>query len=117
MTVTLRGDSEVIMRYASRQVARAQWDLLGQAYVDNSGFNGKANGVTLDAGEDLSKSWRMQYGYTQEAWSQWKDYQVGSLLPNVTLPVIDEKNPPKQEIDFGGRHTDGEKHRTAARGV
>ncbi len=105
MTVTLRGDSEVIMRYASRQVARAQWDLLGQAYVDNSGFNGKANGVTLDAGEDLSKSWRMQYGYTQEAWSQWKDYQVGSLLPNVTLPVIDEKNPPKQEIDFGGRHT------------
>ena len=41
VTVTLRGDDEVLMRYASRQVARAQWDQLGQAYVDNSGFNGK----------------------------------------------------------------------------
>jgi tetratricopeptide (TPR) repeat protein len=105
VTVTMRGDDEVLMRYASRQVSRAQWEQLGQSYVDNSGFNGKANGVTLDAGDDLSAPWGMRYGYTQDAWSQWKSYQIGSLLPNVNLPSIDEKKPPKKEIDFGGRHT------------
>ena len=104
-TVTVRGDDEVIMRYASRQIARAQWDQLGQSWVDNSGFNGKANTVQLDAGDDLSVPWKLRYGYTQEAWSEWKSYRVGSLLPNVNLPVIDEKKPPKKEIDFGGRHT------------
>jgi hypothetical protein len=93
------------MRYASRQVARTQWDLLGQSYVDGGGFNGKANSVALDAGDDLSVPWGMRYGYTQDAWSQWKSYQIGSLLPNVNLPSIDEKKPPKEEIDFGGRHT------------
>jgi transglutaminase-like putative cysteine protease/tetratricopeptide (TPR) repeat protein len=105
VAVTMRGDDEVLMRYASRQVARAQWDQLGQSYVDNSGFNGKANSVTLDTGDDLSVPWGMRYGYTQDAWSQWKSYQIGSLLPNVNLPSIDEKKPPKEEIDFGGRHT------------
>jgi len=105
VTVTLRGDSELLMRYASRQAARAQWDQLGQAYVDGSGFEGKANSVTLDEADNLSKPWEMRYGYTQDAWSQWKSYQVGALLPNVTLPVIDEKKPPKEEIELGGRHT------------
>ena len=105
VAITMRGDDEVLMRFASRQVARAQWNQLGQTYVDNSGFNGKANSVTLDAGDDLSVPWWMRYGYTQDAWSQWKSYQTGSLLPNVNLPSIDEKKPPKNEIDFGGRHT------------
>lgn len=105
VVVTMRGDDEVIMRYASRQVARAQWDLLGQSWVGNSGFNGKSNGVTVDAGDDLSLPWGMRFGYTQDAWSQWKSYQIGSLLPNVILPSIDEKKPPKKEIDLGGRRT------------
>ena len=105
VVVTMRGDDEVIMRYASRQIARAQWDQLGQSFVDNSGFNGKANTAMLDAGDDLSVPWKLRYGYTQEAWSEWKNYRIGSLLPNVNLPVIDEKKPPKKEIDFGGRHT------------
>jgi hypothetical protein len=48
-TLTLRGDDEVLMRYASRQLARSQWDTLGQSYVDSSGFNGKVNAVTLSA--------------------------------------------------------------------
>jgi len=105
VVVTMRGDDEVLMRYASRQVARTQWDQLGQSYVDNSGFNGKINSVKLDAGEDLSVPWGMRYGYTQDAWSQWKSYQIGSLLPNVNIPLIDEKKPPKTDIDFGGRYT------------
>jgi tetratricopeptide (TPR) repeat protein len=105
VAVTMRGDDEVLMRYASRQVARAQWDQFGQLFVDNSGFNGKANSVTLEASDDLAVPWGMRYGYIQDAWSQWKSYQIGSLLPNVNLPSIDEKKPPKQEIDFGGLHT------------
>ena len=105
VAVTMRGDDEVLMRYASRQVSRAQWDQLGQSYVDSGGLNGKANSVKLDADEDLSVPWEMEYGYTQDAWSQWKSYQIGSLLPNVNLPSIDEKKPPKTDIQFGGRHT------------
>jgi len=105
VAVTMRGDDEVVMRYAIRQVARTMWDQLGQSYVANAGFNGKANSVTLDSGDDLSLPWGMRYAYTQDAWSQWKSYQIGSLLPNVNLPSIDDKNPPKEEIDLGGRHT------------
>ena len=109
VAISLRGDDEVLMRYASRMVARAQWDLIGQTYVQTTGFNGKANGVNLGAGTDLSAPWSMRYGYTQEPWSQWKNFQIGSLLPNVAIPSIDKDKPPKEEIDFGGRHTQSAK--------
>jgi hypothetical protein len=54
--------------------------------------------------------WGMRYGYAQDAWSQWKSYQIGSLLPNVNLPLIDEKNQQKQEI--GRRQSGGRAWRT-----
>ncbi len=104
MTLSMRGDTELIMRYANRQIARAQWDQFGQVYVGSSGFSGKASNVVLDA-DDLSRPWTMRYEYTQEAWSEWKNYRIGPLLPTIELPVMDEKNPPKEEIDLSSRRT------------
>ena len=103
--VTLHGDDEVLMRLAFRQTARAQWDQVTQVYVSNTGFFGTGSGTAVDAPDDLSVPWTMKYGYTQEAWSEWKGYKMGSLLPNVVVPSIDEKKPPKEAIDFGGRRT------------
>ena len=50
----------MLMRYASRQLPRAQWSQLGQAYVDGSGFNGKVDSVSLEAADDLSLPWEMR---------------------------------------------------------
>ena len=100
--VTMRGDDEVLMLCDKwREPSGNSW-----ASPQRS-FNGKANSVTLNTRDDLSMPWGMRYGCTQDAWSQWKSYQIGSLLPNVNLSfLIDEKNQQKQEIgrrQSGGR--------------
>lgn len=103
--VSLRGDAEIIMRAASRQIARAQWDQLSQNYQDASGFSGTTSATALDPSGNTAGPWQMHYDYAKSPYGNWDTYQIGSLLPNVILPALDEKNPPKKDIDLGGKHT------------
>jgi tetratricopeptide (TPR) repeat protein len=103
--VSMRGDDEIFMRAAARQVARTQWDQLSQAYSNATGANGTTSATALDPPEDLSGPWHMRYDYAQTPFSEWGSYKIGSLLPNINLPSIDEKNPPKKAIELGSART------------
>jgi transglutaminase-like putative cysteine protease len=97
--VSMRGDAEILMRAASRQIARAQWDQLSQNYQDASGFTGTTSATVLDPPDNTFGPWQFHYDFVKSPYGNWDTYQIGSLLPNVVLPEIDEKNPPKMEID------------------
>jgi tetratricopeptide (TPR) repeat protein len=103
--ITMRGDDEVLMRLASRQVAPTQWDQLSQTYQDNSGFSGTTSATILDPADNTTGPWQMHYDFAKSPYGDWDHFRIGSLLPNVSLPSIDEKKPPKKEIDLGSPHT------------
>ena len=103
--ISMRGDDEILMRLTSRQIARAQWDQLSQNYQNASGFDGTTSATTLDPPEDTSGPWHLRYDFAKSPYGDWENYRIGSLLPNVSLPTIDEKKPPKKEIDLGTPHT------------
>jgi tetratricopeptide (TPR) repeat protein len=105
VNVSMRGDSEMIMRSASRQIARTQWDQLSQNYQDLSGFTGTTSATMLDPTDNTSGPWQFHYDFAKSPYGNWDNYQIGSLLPNAVLPSIDEKKPPKKEIDLGSPHT------------
>ncbi len=102
--ISLRGDDEVLMRLAARQATAAQWDQMSQAYSNGSGLSGTTSLTSLDPADDLSGPWRLRYDYTQTAFSEWGSYRIGALLPNLQLPTVDEKNPPKNPIELSGPH-------------
>jgi tetratricopeptide (TPR) repeat protein len=103
--VSLRGDSEILMRLAARQIARTQWDALSQGYQTGSGYDGTASATTLDPSDDTSGPWHMRYDFAKSPYGDWENYRIGSLLPNEDLPTVDEKKPPKTEIELGGPRT------------
>jgi len=103
--ISMRGDTEILMRLASRQVARTQWDQLSQNYQDASGFSGTTSATALDPSDETSGPWHMRYDFAKNPYGDWDNYRIGSLLPNTALPTIDEKKPPKKEIDLGSPHT------------
>ncbi len=103
--VSMRGDDEILMRLTSRQIARTQWDQLSQNYQDNSGYSGTASATILDPPDDTTGPWHMRYDFVKSPYGEWDTYRIGPLLPNVNLPTIDEKKPPKKEIDLGIPHT------------
>jgi tetratricopeptide (TPR) repeat protein len=103
--ITMRGDDEILMRMASRQIARTQWDQLSQNYQDGSGFSGTTSATVLDPPDDTSGPWHLRYDFAKSPYGDWDNYRIGSLLPNVSLPSIDEKKPPKKDIELGAPHT------------
>jgi tetratricopeptide (TPR) repeat protein len=105
VAITMRGDDEIFMRLAARQMARAQWDQFSQNYSNGYGFSGTTSGTALDPADDTAGPWRMRYDYAVSPYGDWETYRIASLLPNVMLPVVDEKKPPKKEIDLGSPHT------------
>ena len=102
--VTLRGDDEILMRMATRQVARTQWDQLSQAYFEGTGWTGTTSGTVIDGGDDLSVPWHFHYNVANSSFGDWPNYRIGSLLPNAGLLTIDEKKPPTKEIELGEPH-------------
>jgi tetratricopeptide (TPR) repeat protein len=103
--VSMRGDSEILMRLASRQIARTQWDQLSQNYQNASGYDGTTSATALDPPDDTSGPWHLRYDFAKSPYGDWDNYRIGSLLPNADLPTIDEKKPPKKEIELGSPHT------------
>ena len=103
--ISMRGDDEIIMRLTSRQVARTQWDQISQSYQDNSGYSGTTSATALDPPDDTSGPWHMRYDFAKTPYGDWENYRIGSLLPNADLPTIDEKKPPKKQIELGSPHT------------
>jgi tetratricopeptide (TPR) repeat protein len=103
--VSMRSDSEILMRLATRQVARTQWDQLSQNYQNASGYDGTTSATALDLPGDTSAPWHMRYDFAKSPFGDWPNFRIGSLLPNADLVSIDEKNPPKKEIELGTPHT------------
>jgi tetratricopeptide (TPR) repeat protein len=103
--MTMRGDDEIYMRYAARQTARTQWDQLSQTYLNGTGWKGTASGTLFDSPEDTSVPFRFRYDVSQSPYGDWPNFRIGSFLPRLNLPAIDEKKPPKQDINLGSPHT------------
>jgi tetratricopeptide (TPR) repeat protein len=103
--ISMRGDDEILMRLAARQVSRAQWDQLSQSYSNGSGFSGTTSATVLDPAEDTANPWHLGFDYANTSFGDWPNYRIGVLVPYLSLPTVDEKKPPKKEIDLGGPHT------------
>jgi tetratricopeptide (TPR) repeat protein len=104
--ISIRGDDEIFLRLSSRQMARTQWDQFSQGYSSALFYNVTTSGTVIDPPEDTSDPWHMRYEFVQSPYSEWKHFQIASLLPAVSLPAIDEKKPPKKEIELGELHTE-----------
>ena len=102
--VGMRGDDEILMRFAARQIARAQWDQLSQTYSNASGFSGTTSATVLDPPDDTSAPWHLRYDYADISFGDWGNYRIGALLPYIGLPAFDEKVSRKKDIELGGPH-------------
>ncbi len=104
--VSLRGDDEILMRLSARQLARTQWDQLSEAYSSRIGWDGTTSATSLDAADDLAGPWHMRYDEALKPFSEWGNYKIASLLPNINLPSVDDKKPPKKPIELGAPYTE-----------
>ena len=102
MVITARGDEEVILRAVMRQISPSQYDLLAQKISEGMGYGGKATHAELTRAEDTEEPLKLSYDYKRDAAPTWSaNKQILPQVAPVTLPMVDEKDPPVQSIELG----------------
>lgn len=78
---TDRGDSEVLLRSALRQLSPAQWKDLVQRVSYAAGFAGDVDNVLASSLDNLDEPLRITYNYTRKEYGDWENRRIGAPLP------------------------------------
>jgi tetratricopeptide (TPR) repeat protein len=106
LTMTFRGDDEVVMRSVLRQLSAAQYDLVVQQMSQGMGYAGTSSHAEVSRPEDTSTPFTVSYDYKREKSGDWDNYRIIPQLTPVTLPRPDEKTPPVRAIELGVPRTE-----------
>jgi len=98
---TMRGDEEIALRAAFRQVSPGQYDPMVQQISQGIGFQGTTSHAEVSRLEDTSDPMTMSYDYKREKNGDWDNLRIIPQLAPVQLPQIDEKEPPVQALALG----------------
>ena len=88
---TLRGDSEVLIRAAYRQVAKAQWKDLTQRLSQATGFAGEVSEVEAGAPETTTEPYRITYKYTRKDYPDWANHRISPPVGSVGFLELGDK--------------------------
>jgi tetratricopeptide (TPR) repeat protein len=106
LTYSFRGDDEIAVRAALRQVSPAQYNDFAQYLLSSMGFGGKVTNATFTPPEQTDKPMLMTFDYEREKpGGDWDNYRIVALDAPDGLPTFDEKAPPQIPIDLGTPRT------------
>jgi tetratricopeptide (TPR) repeat protein len=103
---TMRGDGEIALRAAFRQVSPGQYDQMVQQVSRAIGWVGTTSHAEVSRPEDTAEPVTMSYDYKREKSGDWDNLKIIAQLAPVELPQVDEKEPPVQAIALGVPHVD-----------
>jgi hypothetical protein len=92
---TYKGDAEVALRAAFRQVSQAQWKDLVQGMSYRMGFGGDVSNVQATPPEAMAKAFRISYDYLRKGYSDWENKRITPPLPPMGVEATNEANPKK----------------------
>jgi tetratricopeptide (TPR) repeat protein len=101
LTLTLRGDDEIAIRAAFRQISPAQYDQLVQRISQGLGYSGTTSHAEVSRPDDTSEPMKISYDYKREKAGDWANLKIIPQLSPVLLPQVDEKDPPVQTLMLG----------------
>jgi Flp pilus assembly protein TadD len=103
MHLSFRGDVEVLVRLAMRQVGESQWEDAVQGLSRGLGFGGTVSDASMSKVDATDQPFTLDYSYERKNYSDWEDNkQIGPPFPPIALedaPDESAKNP--QPIKLG----------------
>ena len=101
LVLTLRGDEELFLRGALRQVSSGHYDELMQQVSRGMGYAGTVSHTEATRPEDTAEPLKISYDYEREKAGDWENRRIVPQLAPVQLPRVDEKEPPVRSIQLG----------------
>ncbi len=82
MELTVRGDLEVALRAAFRQLPQSKWKQFGQVFANGLGYGGEVSDVQVSEIGDLANPFHISYEYTRKKLRSWDSHQIVPPLPS-----------------------------------
>ncbi|MGC1782680.1 MAG: DUF3857 domain-containing protein [Acidobacteriaceae bacterium] len=101
LVLTLRGDTELLLRTAFRQSSPAQYDDLAQRISQSIGYGGTTSHAELSKLEDTTVPLQIGYDYKREKAGDWDHYRIIPQVAPVSLPMVNDMDPPVRAIALG----------------
>jgi tetratricopeptide (TPR) repeat protein len=106
ITLSTRGDDEVIFRAVVHQVPPANYDELAQKLAQNFGYAGTTSHADMGRPEDTAGPFVMAFDYHREKSGDWDNLRIVPQVAPVELPLVNEKEPPVASIRLGTPRTE-----------
>jgi Transglutaminase-like superfamily len=108
LTITFRGDDELLMRSVLRQLSPAQYDPVVQQLSNNLGFSGTTSHAEVSRPDDTAEPLTISYDDKRERADEWAngEYKIYPQFTAVLLPKPDVKTPPVRAIWLGVPRTE-----------
>ncbi len=101
ITLLFRGDTEVLLRSAIRQLSPAHYDQLAQQMCASMGYVGTASHMDVSRVEDTSGPLRVSFDYRRDKSGDWPNLKILAQLAPIGLPIPDEKESPIESLELG----------------
>ena len=101
ITLTFRGDDEIVLRATLRQISPAQYDELAQRMCGGMGYGGTASHMEVSRADDTSAPITMSFDYKRDKGGDWADLKAVPQLSPVSLRKLDEKEPTVSAVELG----------------
>jgi tetratricopeptide (TPR) repeat protein len=98
---TFRGDSELILRAAFRQLTPGQYGEVVQRMSQGMGWAGTTSGVEIGKPEDTTHPMTVSYDYKREKSGDWDNLKIIAQFAPIGLPQVDDTEPPVQSLQLG----------------
>ncbi len=92
-----RGDVEVMLRIAFRQVSESQWRDVVQRMSYGLNFGGEVSNVKVTPPDEIDKPLEISYDYVRKKFGSWDERQITAPLPPMGLEVAKDAHDKKPE--------------------
>jgi tetratricopeptide (TPR) repeat protein len=106
LTFVFRGDAELVLRSAFRQVAPAQYNEMVQQISHSIGYAGTTSNPEISRPEDTTEPFKMSFDYEREKAGDWDNYRIIPQVAPVSLPRFQDTDPLVRELNLGYPNVD-----------
>jgi len=104
MSMSLRGDNEIVYREIFHQTSRTQWNDLAQNISQNLGFAGTVSSLDVSVPEHTADPFHYSYDYTRKEFSDWANRRIQPTTMPFIFPSSDDDDKPSDELNLGAPH-------------
>jgi len=106
ITLTMRGDAELIFRQVLRQVPPTQYDAFAKKFLEQIGYQGAPTHTLISRPDVTEEPLTISFDYHREQAGDWPNHRIIAQLAPLSLPTVDDKSPPVLPIDLQDPRTE-----------